>query len=61
MKLNYKSNIHDLYLTALRNHNQTVFEEMTALTWYIGMKTVLDQTYQKQICSDFIMMIFITI
>ena len=28
--------------TALRNHNRTVFEEMTswtALTWYIGMKT----------------------
>ena len=32
-----------LHSTALRNHIRTVFEEMTswtALTWYVGMKTV---------------------
>ena len=48
--------------TALRNHMRKVFEEMsswTLLIMYLGMRTLfLDQIYIKQICPDFIMMIF---
>ena len=47
--------------TALRNHNRTVFEEMTslkALTWYIGMKTAFyTKLIKSKYVSIFIMMI----
>ena len=42
--------------TGLCNHKRIFFNEMsswTALTTHLGMKTILDQIYIKQICSDF--------
>ena len=42
---------------ALRNHNRTVFEQMTSWTTLImhlrDEDSILDQTYQNKICSDF--------
>ena len=42
---------------ALRHHSRTVFEQMTswtALTMHLKDEdSILDQTYQNQICSDF--------
>ena len=50
------------YDTALRNHNRTVFKEMTswtALTWYIGLKTAFYTKHiKRKYFRIFIMMIF---
>ena len=46
--------------TGLCSHKRLFFYEMsswTALTTHLGMKTIVDQKYIKQICSDFYMMI----
>ena len=55
--------IHDiLYATALRNHMRIVFEEMsswTALTMYLGMKTIFETKYiWSKYVRIFLMVIF---